>query len=716
MNARNNLQIRFLKIKNYRQYYGEQKIDLSTSNGNINIIQGENGEGKSNILNAINYCLYLKEPHLKNVSPLLPITNLRAIREAPIGSDVEMEIELELGNENTRHRIRRAVHMKRAELQMDESEQNSYAVESRKLGTFPVNSAPWYTFEIESVDKKSGNWSVIPNPDSFIQDTLPNGLTSFYFLDGEFLESLHAHFDQIKDGIEEISQLNLVFSAITHTKVLLHRLEDATRGQDPDIDRYQEQASQYSEWLDSTDGAGNMKYSNDRRDAIWWKEPFDSDKLVHHPYSGRPRLSSKKEEEEILKERINEIDRDLIEHNASNVSSWSTELTRLERTIKRDESYRDGKSIEKMNHIATIGPEIYLATCIQNFIGFVDEKRSKGELPVKWTEIFVEDLLAHNRCICGNDLTNAASKETLLVWREKSKKSEQLDVALEATADFMTRKKKLKDEFSKIDQLRREIRDYDKTIKDNSAWRKELRQKLKDADEGSIQKLVDKKTAWQNQLEEIQRDIVRLEDKIKDYGANLREARAQIKLAETRTEQLRQKRSTVSFCRRTLEHLETIRDTVLANVRVKVANYTRENFLNLIWKKDEFSDVSLTDEYQLVVLKNGFNAVHTLSAGERLVLALSFIVAIRDITGFKAPLIIDTPLGKISGKPTKNIADFISNFSNDIQITLLVTDKEYQFTDPEIGRSFRDLIKQFVNNEYILSRQSQEDTTITVMK
>ena len=369
-----------------------------------------------------------------------------------------------------------------------------------------------------------------------------------------------------------------------------------------------------------------------------------------------------------------------------------------------------------MNHIAAIGPEIYLDSCIRNFIAFVDEKRSKGELPVKWTEIFVEDLLAHNRCICGNDLTNTASKRTLLEWREKSKKSEQLDVALEATADFVARKKKLKNEFSKIDHLRREIRDYDKILDDNYARRKELEQKLKNADESSIRKLMNEKIARQSQLEEIQRDIAVLEVEIKDCNTKLSDVKIQINLAETKTEQLRQKRSTVSFCRRTLEHLETIRDKVLTNMRVKVANHTRENFFNLIWKKDEFSDVGLTDDYQLVVLKNGFNAVHTLSAGERLVLALSFIVAIRDITGFKVPLIIDTPLGKISGKPTKNIADFISNFSNDVQITLLVTDKEYQFTDPEIGRSFRDLIKKFVSNEYILSRQSQEDTTIAVMK
>ena len=713
MSARNDFQIRFLRIKNYRQYYGEQKIDLSSSNYNINIIQGENGEGKSNILNAINYCLYIKEPHLKKVSPMLPIINLKAIREAPIGSNVDMEIELELGNENTRHRIRRAVHMKKVELQRDGSEQNSYKVKSDKLGTFPINSSPWDTLEIKTVERKNGNWVVEQNVDSFIQEKLPEGLTSFYFLDGEFLESLHVHFDKIKEGIKEISQLNLVLLAIDHTKALLRSLENEIKGQDPDIDRYQDEANQYNEWLDSTDGAGNKKYS---KDHIWWKKPYDSDNVEYHPDSGRPRLSSRKEEEVVLNEKIAKIEQELTEHNASNIRSWSTELARLEEAIKHDESYHDEKNKEKMNHIATIGPEIYLTSCIQSFIKFVDEKRSKGELPVKWTEIFVEDLLERNRCICGNDLTSTVSKETLLEWREKSKKSEQLDITVEATADFKARKKNLKKEFSKIDSLRREIHDYEIILQKNRARRKELEQKLKDADEISIGDLMAKREAWKNMLVEVQGDIAILEEKIKINGIRLNETKIYIKKLETKTKQLRQKRSTVSFCRHTLEHLETVRDKVLANMRIKVANLTRENFLNLIWKKNEFSDVGLTDDYQLIVLKNGFNAVHALSAGERLVLALSFIVAIRTIVGFKVPLIIDTPLGKISGKPTKNIADFISNFSKDVQITLLVTDKEYQFMDLEIERSFRDLIKEFVNREYILHRHSEENTTVKVMK
>lgn len=713
MSAKSDLQIRFLRIKNYRQYYGEQEIDLSKSNGNINIIQGENGEGKSNILNAINYCLYLEEPHIKEVTPLLPIINLRAIQESPIGSDVDMEIELELGNKDNSHRIKRTVHMKKVELQTDGSEKNNYEVKRERLGTFPVNSATRDTFEIKSVKRGSSGWVINENTESFIHEILPKKLTSFYFLDGEFLESLHTNFKQIKEGIKEISQLSLVLSAIEHTKSLLKQLEIETKGQDPDIDRYQEEVNRCSEWLSSTDGKGDIKYS---KDAIWWRKPFDHDESEYYPYSGKPRLDLKKEEEEVLKDRIAEIDRNLLEHNATSIRSWASELVRLEKTIERDESYCDKKSLENMNHIAAIGPEIYLTICVQNFIEQVDEKRVRGELPVKWTDTFVEDILSQNRCICGNDLTDITAKNSLLKWRKKSKESEQLDVAVEAAVNFKNNSKKLKNEFSKIDQFRRDMREYSDNLDQHYAQSKELKRKLKDADEDKIKKLMDEKETRQYQLSYIQRDITRLEDKIEEYGNKFKDAKVQVSRAESKTEFLKRQRSTVSFCRRTLEHLKTIRDNVLTNMRIKVADRTRENFFNLIWKQDEFSNVDLTDDYHLRVIKNGFDAVHTLSAGERLVLALSFIVAIRDITGFRAPLIIDTPLGKISGKPTKNIADFISKFSKDVQVTLLVTDKEYQFMDMEIEQSFRNLIKEYVNREYALNRSPQGNTTITVMK
>lgn len=716
MNSNKDYQILSLKIKNYRQYYGEQKINLSSSNHNINIIQGENGEGKSNILNAINYCLYMKEPHLKKVSPLLPIVNLKIIEETPIGNDIEMAVELELGNEDIQHRVRRAVHMKNVELEKDGSKQNEYKVKSYKEGTFPINSAPWATFDIKTVERKNGNWENIENKNSFIEEWLPIGLIPFYFLDGEFLESLPLHFATIKSGIEEISQLNLVFAAIDHTKALHRVLLNEVKGQDPDIDKYQDQVNQHSEWLDSIDAAGNKIYSNNHDDIIWWKKPYDPNNLEYHPHSGKPRLTSKQEEVEVLEEKIAKIEEELIEHNESNTRNWAIELKNLEDIIKRDESKCDEKKKERMNHIAVIGPEIYLTPSIQNFISLVDEKRTKGELPVKWTEIFVEDLLAHNRCICGNDLTSDVSKKILLEWCEKSKKTEQLDIAIEATADFKASEKKIKNDFSKLDNFKREITDYETNLEKNRARKKELVQKLKDTDESRIRDLMKEKEALKNILQNIQKDITLLDKDISTKSTKIKEIKTHIMQLEAKSKRLKQKRSTLIFCQQTLEHLETIRDNVIANMRVKVADLTKKNFLNLIWKKNEFSGIDLTDSYQIIVLKNGFNAVHTLSAGERLVLALSFIAAIREIVGFNAPLIIDTPLGKISGKPTKNIADFISKFSENIQITLLVTDKEYQFVDPEIGQSFRDLIKKNVNIEHILKHPQENMTVAEMMK
>ena len=58
------MKIDFIKLENYRQYK-DLKIEFSTSeNQNLTIIQGANGAGKTNLLNAITWCLYGKEKHI----------------------------------------------------------------------------------------------------------------------------------------------------------------------------------------------------------------------------------------------------------------------------------------------------------------------------------------------------------------------------------------------------------------------------------------------------------------------------------------------------------------------------------------------------------------------------------------------------------------------------------------------------------------------------
>ena len=55
------MKIASLRVQNYRQFHGEHEIKFSTDvKQNITVIHGENGSGKTTILNAFKYCFYGK--------------------------------------------------------------------------------------------------------------------------------------------------------------------------------------------------------------------------------------------------------------------------------------------------------------------------------------------------------------------------------------------------------------------------------------------------------------------------------------------------------------------------------------------------------------------------------------------------------------------------------------------------------------------------------
>ena len=100
--------------------------------------------------------------------------------------------------------------------------------------------------------------------------------------------------------------------------------------------------------------------------------------------------------------------------------------------------------------------------------------------------------------------------------------------------------------------------------------------------------------------------------------------------------------------------------------------------LRKIWKKKEYNEVRIDEDFDLQVInKFGSNVKLDLSAGERRVLALSFMAALKDITGYEAPVLIDTPMGRISKKPKDNIAECLPRYLKNTQLILLVTDSEY---------------------------------------
>jgi DNA sulfur modification protein DndD len=110
----------------------------------------------------------------------------------------------------------------------------------------------------------------------------------------------------------------------------------------------------------------------------------------------------------------------------------------------------------------------------------------------------------------------------------------------------------------------------------------------------------------------------------------------------------------------------------------QVEKKASEQFLALIWKKNTYKGLTIDDNYNISVpYVDGREALGTLSAGERQVCALSFMAALNSVSGFRIPIIIDTPLARISREPRKNIAENLPNYLGGTQLTLLVTEEEY---------------------------------------
>ena len=58
------MKIHSIHIENYRQYKGPIDINFSLNEEkNFTVIEGTNGAGKTNLLNAITWCLYEEELH-----------------------------------------------------------------------------------------------------------------------------------------------------------------------------------------------------------------------------------------------------------------------------------------------------------------------------------------------------------------------------------------------------------------------------------------------------------------------------------------------------------------------------------------------------------------------------------------------------------------------------------------------------------------------------
>jgi len=619
-----------ITFTNFRQYHGTHTLNFKFDDPkNVSILLGQNGAGKSNMLNALTWCFYGIEVHkdddAKNKDGM-PIINSKALSSLEINQTAYTEVIVHLMTDAGPWTIKRII-------------------EGKKDVSGKINIEP--NGKLTIIHNVDGQDKIVEGSGTqqLINNLLPEALKSFFFIDGE---QLRAFFEtstpqKIAQAIDIVSQLDLVYKAAYHLEMYEKLLKRSVKVTTP-----------------------NLKQISDDIDLLDTKKDEIKSNIV-----------LQKNANEIDQNELVDVKNYLKSHSDLNVSNLEKERQSIESDIKNLNKNISTREKDRNAYLVNIAPYIYLKKNIEKTYDVINANIEKGLLPSKIKENFVRELLEKGRCICGNELVGEAKKE-LEEYSKKLSLSELSEVSIAGKTTILGILSDIEEFPMKIDAFRNEIDELRDQLKHKELANKEISEKINEIDISEVKRKEERRDSLIKQ-------IAKTDQLLRMYGSDLLtyEKRLALKNTELEKELAKDKKNILlrnkhSIVKEALNVFANTEEIIKTKIRKQVEQNTKSNFMTLIRKKAAFKDITIDKNYGVKVHHvDGYNVISNLSAGEYLILGLSFMSALMTISGFKAPVIIDTPLGKIDDEHRDYITNELPKFLHDTQLILLVTPTEY---------------------------------------
>lgn len=679
-----------IEIQNYRQYYGSQKINFTSRDKGFTVIFGKNGEGKSNLLNAINWCLYKYEPHgigdddtdHKSENKSLPIINNRCIIETKEETRADVKVDLWIQKGDTVYSITRTLgilkhKIEERELPSGRKEILLFTADGDNIpkGCEKLNE-PFTTFVITKKGPHDSDFTDTIRwgaPNNILKEILPMPLSKYFLLDGEFLEGFWKTSKNVRDGIEQISQLHLISGSNQHIQSLM---AIPSKGLSKDTDELTSILKQFDRFTNSKNEEGNDSFTDEER----YKDNPDEDSKYYHS-TGTPRIKDIDEDIDRMNNKLTSISGEIRKLNAVGLDELKTQYVNLESEVSDLKNQYTSAGNTFLFNLIKKGPQIMLKCAIEESITIIDKEIDLGGLPVKYKRIFAESLLESEQCVCHEKLgLEDPRRKYVEDFKDKLIGKEDTDDAAILGYDykkyflndyenfcndhFSTPRKNHSDALSKYNEKDQKFSGIKTQIANAGG------------DEG--EKLIEEQKYLLEQIKQLQNWKIKSSN---DMALNTSgRTNAKIQLAKALKSNNKAKKIThdLAIWDKISKHLDTIYDELKDEIRESIQDDTWANYNNLLSNASEFISFEIEPDYSVHLMdKHNFNKVRNLSAGQSLLLTLAFVAAIREPTGYKFPLIVDSPAGKIDGPNSHNLGVCLPDFLPQVQLTLLVTNKEY---------------------------------------
>lgn len=637
------MKLEYLKLNNFRQYYGEQTVQFACDNPrHVTVIRGINGAGKTSLFTALNWCLYGE-----STDEMGEFVSKRAVTEDT--GIVETSIELGFRHEGIQ-----------------------YVAKRRREGFLfdrKVRAESDETFSLSQIGT-DGQFRTIRDPNWKIGSILPGDVRAYFFFDGEKIDNFArpGHENEVKNAVRKVLKIEAIDRATVH-------LQKVARDYRSDLKKHTKE--------------GKLQESIARREV----KQAERDKLSKTLKEQQQEIAAAKRHKEDMDTQLKEIEssRQLGEER-KRIEEDVSELQRQEKQF-----WLDIRDIANRGFVWLAKPTIESAKEILN------EKRQRGEIPAGIRETFLNDLLADMQCICGRSIQDGSDEHQNILRRLYESISSTLEITvLDTASDLNHLSRQVKGIPTKLKSLMERRREINSEIESREGRLEEISEQLKDFDVEEVSKLEKNREKQIGKITDLEEKIIHMNGRIEEKEKEILECDEEIKKAQASEQQARYLQKCVTLATDSAKTAGEIYERFADDMRNTIEAEAQSIFQKLIWKESHFQGIHLSADYRLEVIdRYGMAARPEMSAGERQVLSLAFIAGMAMVAreGETVPLVMDTPFGRLSSAHRERITEHLPEIAD--QLILFVTDEELRDQDqarvnigPKIGAEYRLIFNQ----------------------
>ena len=653
--------LRSLKLYNFRQYRGEQKIYFSTDKEkNVTVILGKNTDGKTTIVQAFNWVLYDKITFQDK-----SLLNIDVQNEMVDNSREKVLVEIELMHDDIEYTITRSIHYNCNLLKGVKESGNS-------ILNIIYKQQDGQTKSIKATEHKN-----------IINKILPESLSDYFFFDGERIENISNRQD-VSEAVKGLMGLSILDAAINH---LAPNRKNSVYGK-------------FKSGLDLEGNSNAIEIQSKLENAERNRDDAENSiknvvKEIEYYNSKKDKLANELRENESTSKI--QIENEKLEHV---LKIKLEELAKLQKNLVSDFNNE---------HYAFFSQE--LSKKAMELLSTVEEKtQGVPEMNVK----SIEYLLKRGKCLCGNELKeNTEALKNILkemdllppncigtIVRQFTNSVETYNSVNDRYyQNIITRYKQIRECKDEITNIEHELKNISLEIINSKDMRQVEQEFLQT--KTKINELVKKKDALLISKGRYEREI-EINKKRYDSLAIISEKNKKV------FEYLEYTNKAYEWFKITYVHKES-------EIRSKLNNKVNDIFSKMYHGNRK---VLINDRYRIELFTSlGNREIKSdESRGLETVKNFAFIAGLVDLAKEKIigetsnqilssepyPLVMDAPFSNADEIHVSNISKILPQIAE--QIIMVVMEKDWKFADVEMSEK--------VGKEYNLDKQSETLTYI----